>query len=295
MACIQVCSGNNTILQHRYALRKAMATPQAAAPTQRGLMTFDPSHLVVRLARDTADLMAAQHLRYRVFIEELGGTGPLVDHANKLECDELDPYFDHLLLVDTRLNPDDGAHVVGAYRLLPDDRLERTNGFYCDREFDLHALKSSGRRLLELGRSCVAKEYRGGPAMLLMWHALAAYVARSGHEILFGAASFHGTDPNALAQPLGLLHHRHLAPPELRVRAKVYQRMDMVAPDQLDRKAALAQLPSLIKAYLRIGGVVGDGAFIDHDFRTTDICVILDTNVMARAARSLTPKGSMLP
>ncbi|WFE75224.1 GNAT family N-acetyltransferase [Roseinatronobacter sp. S2] len=258
-------------------------------------MNSNQPQLTVRLARDAADIRAAQHLRYRVFIQELGGTGALVDHVNKLERDELDPFFDHLLLVNTCLNPDDGQHVVGAYRLLPDDRLDQTGGFYCDREFDLRPLKLSGRRLLELGRSCVDEAYRGGPAMLLMWQALAGYVTQHGYDILFGAASFHGTDAQALAQPLSLLHHRHLAPPELRVRAKEYQRMDLLAPDQLDRKTALAQLPSLIKAYLRIGGVVGDGAFIDPDFRTTDICLILDTKAMTRAAHNLAPKGVTAP
>ncbi|MDD7970183.1 GNAT family N-acetyltransferase [Roseinatronobacter alkalisoli] len=258
-------------------------------------MNVDQSRLAVRLARDDADIRAAQHLRYRVFIEELGGEGLLVDHANRLECDELDPYFDHLLLVDTRLNPDDCQHVVGAYRLLPDDRLAQTGRFYCDREFDLRPLRESGRRLLELGRSCVDTAYRGGPGMLLMWQALAEYVRRHDHDILFGAASFHGTDPQALAQPLSLLHQQYLAPPALRVRARTYQSMDLVPPDRLDRKVALAQVPSLIKAYLRIGGVIGDGAFIDHDFRTTDICLILDTHAMTRAAYGLTTKGHSAP
>ncbi len=260
-----------------------------------GWMNTDQPKLTVRLARDAADIQAAQRLRYRVFIQELGGTGPLVDHALKLERDELDPYFDHLLLINTDLNPDDGQHVVGAYRLLPCDRLDQTGRFYCDHEFDLHPLRATGRKLLELGRSCVDKAYRGGPAMFLMWQALAEYVARHRIDVLFGAASFHGTDPHALAQPLSLLHHRHLAPPELRVRARNYQRMDLLAPDRLDRKAAVAQLPSLIKAYLRIGGVVGDGAFIDPEFRTTDICLILDTNAMTRAAHSLAPKGVPAP
>ena len=35
--------------------------------------------------------------------------------------------------------------------------------------------------------------------------------------------------------------------------------------------------PALIKSYLRIGGFVGDGAFVDHAFNTTDICLVMDT------------------
>lgn len=243
--------------------------------------------LTVRLCYDAHDLHAAQRLRYRIFVQEMGGDGPLVDHAEGLECDALDPYFDHLILIDQTRDPASGTHVVGAYRLLPDDRLAQTGRFYCDSEFDLTPLRKSGRKLLELGRSCVDPAYRGGPGMLLMWQALAAYATERKIDILFGAASFHGTDAQVLAQPLSLLYHRHLAPDTLRVRAHVMQAMDLIAPDALDLRAAQAAMPPLIRAYLRLGGVVGDGAFVDHAFQTTDICLILDTQKMTAQARSL--------
>lgn len=249
-------------------------------------------HLAVRLARNEADLRAAQALRYRVFVQEMGADGPLVDHAAKLERDRFDAFADHLLLVDSSVPCGQPGHVVGVYRLLPQGQADAAGGFYCDAEFDLQALITSGRRLLELGRSCVDPAYRGGAAMLLMWQALAEYAQSREVEILFGAASFRGTDPQALAQPLSLLHHHYLAPPALRVRAREAQPMNLLAPEQLDRKAALAQLPPLIKAYLRIGGVVGEGAYIDHAFRTTDICLILDTHNLARAGRSLAAAAS---
>ena len=101
-------------------------------------------------------------------------------------------------------------------------------------------------------------------------------------------ASFHGTDIDALAQPLSLLHHRHLAPPELRVKAREtsFQNMNLISEDKLERKAAMMQIPSLIKAYLRLGGCVGEGAFVDHEFNTTDVCLIMDTAQMSsRQAR----------
>lgn len=243
--------------------------------------------LTVRLACDDSDLRAAQRLRYRVFVHEMGGDGPLVDHDAGLECDALDPFFDHMLLIDQTRDPSDGTHVVGAYRLLPDERLAQTGHFYCDSEFDLTPLRNSGRKLLELGRSCVDPAYRGGPGMLLMWQALAGYVADHNIDILFGAASFRGTDAQALAQPLSLLHYRHLAPEGLRVRSRVMQPMDLLTEAQLDPRAATTALPPLIRAYLRLGGVVGEGAFVDHAFQTTDICLILDTSAMTASARSL--------
>jgi putative hemolysin len=247
----------------------------------------------VMIARDEPEILGAQRLRYEVFVEELGGDGALVDHENRLERDRFDPYFDHLVLVDGRRDRAALDHVVGVYRLLPGDRLGDAGQFYSEDEYDLSLLKSSGRRLLELGRSCVHRDYRGGTAMFHLWTGLAEYVDSHGSEILFGVASFHGTDVAALAEPLSLLHHRHLAPEALRVRAQpeVYQSMDLMPEDRIDRAAAMKSVPALIKAYLRLGGSVGDGAYIDHDFKTTDVCLIMDTARLSDRTRAIYRKG----
>jgi putative hemolysin len=237
----------------------------------------------VRLARDAPDIRAAQRLRYDVFVDELGGDGPLVDHDARLEQDRFDPFFDHLLVCDdTR----DGA-VVGVYRLLRDDQARVAGQFYSEDEYDLAALRNSGRRLLELGRSCLKREYRGGPAMFHLWQGLANYVLEHEIEVLFGVASFHGTDIQGLAAPLSLLHHRHLAPPDLRVRARLFQRMDLIAEPDIDRRSAMLAVPALSKAYLRLGGFVGEGAFVDHAFKTTDVCLVMDTARMNDRQRAL--------
>jgi len=242
----------------------------------------------VRIAETNADLRAAQALRYEVFVRELGGHGAMVDDAQGLERDRFDPYFDHMIVTD-----DTTGQVVGAYRLLRDQRANMIGQFYSEDEYDLTVLKNSGRRLLELGRSCLHRDYRGGMAMFHLWTALAGYVKEHEIEIMFGVASFHGTDFNALAQPLSMLHHNHLAPPDLRVRAQPvhFRTMDIVAPDQLDRRRAMVETPALIKAYLRLGGFVGEGAFVDHAFNTTDVCLILDTTRMNDRQRRLYSGG----
>lgn len=251
-------------------------------------MIADDGAYTLRLARDDRDLRAAQRLRYEVFVEELGGDGPLVDHAARLERDAFDPWFEHLLLIDGARDPASLSDVVGVYRLLTSERMPLAGQFYSEGEFDLAPLKASGRRLLELGRSCVAKDQRGGAAMFHLWNGLAEYVLERGIEVMFGAASFHGVDTGALAQPLSYLHHHHLAPEGLRVRAKAphRQEMDLIPAAALDRRAAMAGTPALIKAYLRLGGFVGDGAWIDRDFNTTDVCLVMDTARMSEKHRS---------
>lgn len=246
-------------------------------------MTAADPQFSVRLAADAAELEAAQRLRYRVFVEELGGDGPMVDHAGGLERDRFDPYFDHLILVDEAAQD----AVVGVYRLLRGDRAREAGQFYSEDEYDLGPLRRGGRRLLELGRSCVHPDYRGGAAMFHLWQGLADYVETHGIEVLFGVASFHGTDIERLAAPLSLLHHRHLAPADLRVRARDYQRMDLLPESAIDRRAAMLQVPALIKAYLRLGGHVGEGAFIDRAFNTVDVCLVMDTERMSPRQRAV--------
>ena len=251
-------------------------------------MHAHPPEFRVRLASTKNDMRAAQRLRYRVFVEELGGDGPMVDHKARLEQDQFDPICDHLILCDTA-NDDE---VVGVYRLLRDDQARRAGQFYTEAEYDLSQLKSSGRKLLELGRSCLAPEYRGGAAMYHLWTGLAQYVARHSVDILFGVASFHGTDPERLAEPLSLLHQRHLAPDDLRVRVQPehFQSMDLIAKDRLDVRAAMLQVPPLIKAYLRLGGYVGEGAYVDRAFNTIDVCLIMDTARMTQKYKTMYSK-----
>lgn len=256
------------------------------------LMTSQPQ-FALRFARDAADLRAVQRLRYDVFVAELGGDGPMVDHDARLEADELDPHFSHLMLLDEARGGDVEAQVVGVYRLMDDAQAAGVGRFYSEAEYDLTPLKTSGRKLLELGRSCLHRDYRGGAAMFHLWNGLAAHVIEQGIEVLFGTASFHGTDVAALSGPLSLLHHRHLAPEDLRVvvRSEHGLAMDILPEDQIDRPKAMLATPALIKAYLRLGGFVGQGAYVDEAFNTTDVCLILDRARMNERQTAIYTRG----
>jgi len=236
---------------------------------------MDNNQLEVRLAQNEADIRAAQRLRYEVFVEEMGAHADAQSRKDRLESDAFDPYFDHLLLIDNAV-----GQVVGAYRLMREDMAANGIGFYGAQEYDFSKL--AGRRALELGRSCVAKNYRGGLGMHLLWEGLGDYVNRHKIDILFGVASFRGTDPTPLLPALSYLHHHYLAPEDLRVRSKAYVPLNQLEADKVETKAALRQIPPLIKAYLRFGGFVGDGAFIDQEFNTLDVCLLMDTGRMVQ-------------
>ncbi len=242
-------------------------------------IAFEKDGLRLALAESEEDVRAAQALRYDVFVRELGGDGAGVDHAAGQESDPFDAFADHLILRDLR-----SGVTVGVYRVLRCDQAARAGGYYCEAEYDLGRLQRSGRKLLELGRSCVRPDYRGGVALFQLWTGLARYVNLHGSEILFGVASFKGADPGVLAGPLSLLHHRYLAPAEVRTRSRVHQPMDLIPEPELDRRAAMVAMPPLIKSYLRLGGLVGDGAFVDHAFNCTDVCMIMDTAALNERA-----------
>mgnify|MGYP000618778576 CR=1 FL=1 len=235
-------------------------------------MVDSPPEFTVSLAQDAADLQAAQALRYEVFVEEMGADGALVDHQQGLEKDRFDAFCDHMIIREAAQ-----GRAIGVYRLMRSDQAQQAGGFYSDAEYDLGPLISSKRRLLELGRSCLHPDFRGGRALFYLWSGLNDYVVQHNIEVLFGTASFAGTDLEALAGSLTVLNQDYLAPEPLRCRSRRYQAMDLVPACAVDRKRAMVDCPALIKAYLRLGGTVGDGAFVDHDFNTTDVMMILDT------------------
>jgi L-ornithine Nalpha-acyltransferase len=245
--------------------------------------------LEVRLADTAAEIDAAQALRYRVFFEEMTARPSAEAAASRRDSDAFDAYCDHLLVVDHKRG-DGAAGVVGTYRLLRRSAAVRHGGgFYTSTEFDIARLLAYPGEILELGRSCVDAAYRNRPTMQLLWRGIASYVFQHDITLMFGCASLPGTDPKALAVPLSYLYHYHLAPPQLRARAlpERYVEMNMLPPGEVDAAAAVAQidarsviaaLPPLIKGYLRLGGLVGEGAVIDHEFNTTDVCIIVATD-----------------
>jgi putative hemolysin len=238
--------------------------------------------LQVRLAESAADVEAAQALRYRIFYEIMGAR-PLPEMARqRRDRDGFDPICDHLLVLDHSRGSNVADAVVGTYRLIRRDAAARHGAFYSAGEFDIAPLIAYPGEILELGRSCVDAGYRARPVMQLLWSGIAAYVFHYGIALMFGCASLPGIDPDALAVPLSYLYHHHLAPPALRAQAVCERFVDMrrLDPAAFDPNRTLAALPPLIKGYLRLGGFVGDGAVIDEQFNTTDVCIVVKTDLV---------------
>jgi putative hemolysin len=265
--------------------RRAMPIETAAAiPAGVGsgpIVDIVSGPLQVRLAASAADVDAALALRYRIFYENMGAR-PLPGMTQQCrDRDRFDQICDHLLVLDHSRGSGAEA-VVGTYRLIRRAAAVRFGSFYSQAEYDIAPLVAYSGEILELGRSCVDVGHRARPVLQLLWSGIAAYVFQHNIALMFGCASLPGTDPDALAAPLSYLYHHHLAPPALRARAlpERYVGMNRLAAQAFDPNRTLAALPPLIKGYLRLGGFVGDGAVIDEQFNTTDVCVVVKTDLV---------------
>jgi putative hemolysin len=235
----------------------------------------------VRLAGTAAEIDAAQALRYRIFYEEMKAHPSPEVAARQRDFDPFDNVCDHLLVLDRRRG-EGPESIVGTYRLIRRAAAAKMGRFYSSAEYDIQKMIDYPGEVLELGRSCIAKDARNTATMQMLWRGIALYAYHYNTQVMFGCASLPGTDPAQHAMAMSYLYHHHLAPPEIRVRAleNRYVKMDMLEPGSYDTRKAMARVPPLIKGYLRLGGFVGDGAVIDSEFNTTDVFIIVKTELV---------------
>ncbi len=246
------------------------------------------NNLEVRLAETESDVDAAQALRYRIFYDDMGATPTTRCRALQRDIDSYDDVCDHLLVIDLSKSTPESPCVVGTYRLLRGNIAAATTGFYSENEFEVDNFIYAPEEILELGRSCIDGDYRRRGAMQLLWRGISEYIDTYRIKLMFGCGSIHGTDAHEARRVLSYLHHYHLAPKSLRPVAisNKYVSMDMVAKSALDVKQIQSELPPLLKGYLRVGGYIGEGAVIDRQFNTIDVCIVVETENLSGKYRS---------
>ena len=297
-AHLRVPAGGPTGIADVLSAEQAIRLPEPFEGRSLGRI----GNLEVRLATKRSEIRRAQRLRFKVFYAEMSAVPSGLAALSRRDADGYDALCDHLLVLDhtppKRKKPfaKPRPKVVGTYRLLRSEVAERHAGFYSESEYDLAPLLAAQghRRILELGRSCVLKPYRGKRTVELLWQGIYAYVLHHRIDALIGCASLEGTDPDRLALPLAFLHHHARAPEGWRVRPLPERAlaMDRLPKEAVDPKAALQSLPPLIKGYLRLGATFGDGAVIDRQFGTTDVFVTLPVEVIgARYRGHFAPAG----
>ena len=214
------------------------------------------------------EVRAAQRLRFSVFAREMGARLPVTTAYPQHDIDLFDDYCEHLLVRDRATQ-----EVVGTYRVLTPTQAKRIGTTYTDTEFDLTRLRAMRERMVELGRSCVHKDYRHGGVIMALGGALFEFMQRNQFETMFGCASIpmshDGAAPgNAAASIWNQVRTTHIAPIEHRVFPR--------RPLPLDRLDASLPVdpPALIKGYLRLGvKVLGPPAW-DPTFNTADLPIM---------------------
>ncbi len=188
-----------------------------------------------------------------------------------LDCDEFDMHCEHLLVRDT-----DTRQVVGTYRLLSGATARRVGRFYSDSEFDLTRLAHLREQTVEVGRSCVHRDYRYGATITLLWAGIARYMETHGYSYLIGCASIGMADGgHAAASIYNTLRQSSLSPTEYRV----FPRCELpLAVYGNDLPAAV--LPPLIKGYVRLGSYICGAPAWDPDFNTADLLMLLPMSRM---------------
>lgn len=261
-------------------------TNQVVPPELAGTDVFGRiGTLETRLARSSREIDAAQAVRFRVFVQEMGAQLPAEAMRRERDFDAFDDICDHLLVIDHAIEGDIEDQIVGTYRLLRQEVAMSHGGFYSSSEFDLAPLlaRHPGKQFMELGRSCVLPDYRTKRTVELLWLGNWAYALKHGMDAMFGCASFPGVDPQDHALALSFLHHNSQVKDEWMVSAlpDLYKNMNMVPAEEINPRQALSAMPPLVKGYLRLGAMIGDGAVVDQAFNTTDVLIVLPIAVIS--------------
>ena len=233
------------------------------------------AQLSIGLARSDEDIAAAQRLRWQIFVEEQGVD--LQSTIPGIDADDLDAFCDHLVVKQLS-----SGRVVGTCRLLTAENAQQHGGYYSEREFEFGSLLKSGRRLLEIGRSCVHPDYRNGGTIALLWSGIAAYQLQARHDAIIGCASI----PLGCQTPQNSALAHRLAAKSPPANLQVVPRRELPTQPGDHDSHALATIPPLIKGYLRCGAIVCGAPYWDQSFNTADLFMYLSVDrIEARYAR----------
>ena len=224
-----------------------------------------------REATSPEDVRAAQALRARCFG---------LDRATAT----FDAHCAHILITRTS----DGA-LVCCFRMMPLCGADISRS-YSAQYYELSALEAYGGKMGEMGRFCVDPEVSDPDILRVAWAALTAYVDTEGVEMLFGCASFAGTDDTAYHDAFALLKERHLAPKRWLPRVKAPRIFPFAAGlsrMKPDLKRAMQAMPPLLRTYLLMGGWGSDHAVVDRDLNTLHVFTGLEIGAIPPARARL--------
>lgn len=232
----------------------------------------------VRLAKGKAERKAVQRLRYKVFVLEEGKVPSDEEKKLRQEFDSYDKYSEYMIVLNKK-------KIIGTYRIITQDAAEENDGFYTETEFNISKLKKVRGNIAEMSRACIDKKYRDNPLVIsMLWLGLGNYILKNKIALMFGVASFLGLKPVESAHALSYLYYKHLAPANIRavVHPGKFDKMNILPQEYVDEDLAFAQMPPLVKGYVRLGAEFGQGVFLDEPFKCYDVFVTMQTRKLSK-------------
>ncbi len=235
-----------------------------------------------RLAENPEEILLAQRLRYQVMYAEKGGRPDLAKIREKADIDEWDRIAHHIVVIDHKNESRSGnGNVVGTLRLVSNLMLDEGQPFYTEHAYNLDGLRRHYPSMLELGRFCIDPAGRNGAILLLIWKFAMQFIATRKVDVMFGCASFPGTNIEEHRDVLGYLHRNNLAEPHLMPKPVTrHIRISEFGSGNAGLEEAVRNIPTLLRGYLKLGARASDTAIIDPVFNTTFICIYVDARNM---------------
>ncbi len=224
------------------------------------------------LADSVRDIRAAQDLRSLCF------------STSFRDCDGFDDACTHVLVRDRA-----AGTLVCCFRLLLLEGGRELGRSYSAQFYDLSALNSFSGRMVEMGRFCIHPDRKDPDILRIAWGAMTAFVDANDIKLLFGCASFAGTETERYLDVFAMLKHRHLAPKRWLPGVKApdvfrYAARLRAAPDE---KRAMSGMPPLLRTYLMMGGWVSDHAVVDRQMNTLHVFTGLEIAAIPPARKRL--------
>ena len=250
-----------------------MSRVKTTLETVRLLVNSTASY-ATRLARNSAEIRAAQTLRFEVFNLELH-EGLEQSYATGLDIDPFDAVCDHLIVEHVP-----SQNIVGTYRLQTGQNAAKNLGYYCAQEFEFNCFEPLRAGMIELGRACVHPQHRNMAVLGLLWKGIADYAKERGGRYLFGCSSITSQDAAVGASAYADLCRKHLV--EARYRTHPLPAYECSLHQLADEPV---QIPKLLRAYLTLGAKICGPPALDRQFKTIDFLTLLDLETMPPLAR----------
>ncbi|BAY27490.1 hypothetical protein NIES2100_73150 [Calothrix sp. NIES-2100] len=229
---------------------------------------------ILKLATTEEELASILRLRFEVFNLELG-LGFSNSSLTQMDRDRFDTVCHHLMLI-SKLT----GKTIGTYRMQTYTMASQGLGFDAADIFNLNGIPNTVLAMsVEIGRACIAKEYRNSQALLLLWQGLAHYLICSQSKYFFGCASLLTQNPLQATCAYHYFQLHNLMHPSILVYPNAQYSLELAqhCPDSCN-----VNIPNIVQAYLNIGAKICSLPAIDRQFKTIDFLTISNIEEFTR-------------